>query len=277
MTCCFINDIRKYMSDNNISSNLDTDHPIKEPGIYKINKINKENWIVCMKGPKYTIYKDGVYKIDLKFPKDFPTQRPYIKFPPELRHIQIAKGNGKISVGFLVQWDPNTTISEILVGLFLFFIWDQNPDSPFDSELAHLYRYNRLEFNKKIEESIIKYCSPNLEDLKLIQEMKKYNSCNEAIIKLQNEIKQIKSILSNQNKTNENLISVIIQNESKNIIGTIICKENDNFQDFENSLFKKYPQLKKLKGYFTFNGYSIIKSKSLKENGINDSDIIIIQ
>ena len=83
--------------------------------------------------------------------------------------------------------------------------------------------------------------------------------------------------MSNQNKTNENLISVIIQNESKNIIGTIICKENDNFQDFENSLFKKYPQLKKLKGYFAFNGYSIIKNKSLKENGTNDSDIIIIQ
>ena len=84
-------------------------------------------------------------------------------------------------------------------------------------------------------------------------------------------------MLSNQNKIEGKLISVIIQNESKNIIGTIICRENDNFQDFENSLFKKYPQLKKLKGYFTFNGYSIAKSKSLKENGIKDSDIIIIQ
>ena len=80
MTCCFIKDIRKYMTENHISNNLDTDHPIKELGIYKINKINKYNWIVCMKGPKYTLYKDGVYKIDLKFPEDFPNQRPKVNF-----------------------------------------------------------------------------------------------------------------------------------------------------------------------------------------------------
>ena len=114
------------MSENHINANLDIDHPIKDLGIYKINKINKEQWVVCMKGPKYNFYKDGVYKINIKFPNDFPNQRLSVQFPPELIHAQICKRNGNISVGFLGYgyWDKTTNISEILVGLFLFFIWD---------------------------------------------------------------------------------------------------------------------------------------------------------
>ena len=51
MTLWTIKDIREYMKENNIENNLDTNHPIKKLGIYKIDKQNGKRWMISMKGP----------------------------------------------------------------------------------------------------------------------------------------------------------------------------------------------------------------------------------
>ena len=38
MTLCYLKDIREFMKENYIDNNLDTNHPIKILGIYKIEK-----------------------------------------------------------------------------------------------------------------------------------------------------------------------------------------------------------------------------------------------
>ena len=203
MTLCTIKDIREYMKENNIENNLDTNHPIKKLGIYKIDKQNDKRWMISMKGPKYSLYEKGVYKIDILFPDNFPTIKPNIKFFKGPRHIQINPSSGNIDIYFLRVWDSTTSISELLVGIYLFFIFDQNPDSPFDSELCTIYKFNRIEFNKTIEESIIKNCSPTSEDIKLLNKMendnfyeKKIELLEEKIKNMQKEIIELKSKLS---------------------------------------------------------------------------------
>ena len=46
----------------------------------------------------------------------------------------------------------------ILVMLYLFFIFDQNPDSPYSPERALEYKYNKNEFDRKAREYTKKYC-----------------------------------------------------------------------------------------------------------------------
>ena len=194
MTLCSVKDIREYMKENYIDNNLDTNHPIKKLGIYKIDKQTDKHWIISMKGPKYSLYEKGVYKIDIKFPEDFPNSKPNVVFINKPKHLQISQGSGRISVSFLCDiWNSSTSISELLVGIYLFFILDQNPYSPFDSELAHKYKTNIYEFNKMVEESILKNCSPTPEDIKLLHKMKNYNSYEKKIELLEETIKEMKA------------------------------------------------------------------------------------
>ena len=56
-----VNDIRKYMKENNIDENLDLNNPIKSLGILKIEKTNNnELWNVKTRGPQNSYYEKGV-------------------------------------------------------------------------------------------------------------------------------------------------------------------------------------------------------------------------
>ena len=130
--------IREYMKMNNIDNNLDTGHPINFLGIYKIDKTNSKKWIVHIKLEENSksMFKNGYFKITIKFPDNFPQQKPECRIINKIYHLNINPDNGHISSKFLNQWNSSTTISELLVGLFLVFIYEQNPLSPYKGEMA---------------------------------------------------------------------------------------------------------------------------------------------
>ena len=81
---------------------------------------------------------------------------------------------------------------------------------------------------------------------------------------------------NNINNRFKGLISLIINCTSKNIMCPIICKENDIFVYVECSFYEKYPQFKDTENYFLVNGNKVNKHRTLKENGIKDRDIILL-
>ena len=318
---CFMNysswDIRNYMKENNINNNLDINKPIKSLGIYKIDKKDINRWFIYIKGPKESPYKKGAFKLSIDFPETFPTKKPEIRFINKIYHLQVSESNGHILAGFIFKWHQDTSITECLVGIYLLMALEQNPDSPYSGAMAREYSSNRAEFNRKAEEWTIKYASPSPEDIILINKMNndnspekkiealenKYNLLETQIRKFQNELIQMKSLISEKDskidfykdkyiklleelkdikdkypivlKPGEKMISVIFK-KSKDFISSIICKDSNIFFEVENSLYQKYPKFRESERFFTFNGNRIEKNKTLKENGINDSDIIII-
>ena len=76
---------------------------------------------------------------------------------------------------------------------------------------------------------------------------------------------------------NENM-SIIITSIDENIKYSAICKKSDKFIRIEEEFYVKYPEYKyyKVKNYFSLNGKKINRYLSLKENNINDNDIIIL-
>lgn len=243
-----------------------------------------------------------------------------------------------MDAGFLNNWKSDTTITDLLVGIYLFLIADQNPRNPYNGEMAKLYDRDRPQFEQNLIDSVLKYNSPNLneEELKLVNMMNNYYSPCERISFLENNNKILENnyqILSNnyqnlennyqglewniQNmnnelmtmksallekdlkiefyrdkyiklleelkemkypndlKSQEKLISLIFQNNKEDFTCSIICKESDLFFEVECSLYVKYPQFRESEKIFTLNEKKIEKNKSVKGNGINDSDIIL--
>ena len=197
-----VENIRNYMKEKNIDNNLNTNKPIPILGINCIEEINDYHWIINMDGPRNSIYENGCFQLTIDFPKDFPKTKPEIRISNKIYHLQVNPSNGHICARFLNCWNPTTTISECLVGIYLFLLLPQNLDSPYSGEMAREYKNNLLEFNSKAKEWTLKYAPQKIGDLKMIYENRflelenRNKSLEENITNIRNELNQLKSIIS---------------------------------------------------------------------------------
>ena len=108
----------------------------------------------------------------------------------------------------------------------------------------------------------------------------KDNSNKDIIIKeLNKEIDKLKEKLSRypfELSKGEKLISVIFTSSDQNMFYSIICKNTQKFTELEEKLYNDYPEYSKSNNYFIINGNRVNKNKSLDENKIRNSDIIIL-
>ena len=108
----------------------------------------------------------------------------------------------------------------------------------------------------------------------------KDNSNKDIIIKeLSKEIDKLKEKLSRypfELSKGEKLISVIFTSSDQNMFYSIICKNTQKFNELEEKLYNDYPEYSKSNNYFIINGNRVNKTKSIDENKIRSSDIIIL-
>ena len=164
------------MKENGLSNDkeLDLNKPIEPLGILRIIKEGdlKDKWEITILGPKNSLYEKGVFKLEISFPKDYPKEKPDIYLNNKIYHLQYKPKNGHIDLMILNHWNPNTTIVELLVSIYLFFSYEnQNPDYAYIEEMKNEYIDNRKEFNRKAKEWTMKYAAPSKEDLILIKEL----------------------------------------------------------------------------------------------------------
>ena len=90
------------------------------------------------------------------------------------------------------------------------------------------------------------------------------------------EIQTLKKIIPFEVKDGEELLTVIIVSEDQKVHYSFICKDTEKFNIIENRLYEVYPEYIEKENYFTVNGSKINRFKTLKENGIKYSDIIML-
>ena len=197
-----VENIRNYMKEKNIDNNLNTNKPIPILGINRIEEINDYHWIINMDGPRNSIYENGCFQLTIDFPNDFPKTNPEIRISNKIYHLQVNPSNGHICARFINCWNPTTTISECLVGIYLFLLLPQNPHGAYPGELATEYEYNLSEFNRKAREWTLKYASQTTGDLKTTHESRflepenRNKSLEENSTNIKNQLNQMKSITS---------------------------------------------------------------------------------
>jgi len=157
-----------------ISSNIIENHfkdlekePIHNLGI-TVGLIEEDNiyeWKFTMLGPKDTPYKDSLFKLKIKFPKDFPLHAPSIYFVTPIYHVNVNSDSeagfplGLVGFDTLYNWKKETGVREILTKLFALFYWP-NPDSSFSLNKANELKSDFSLYKIKIENFCKKYANP---------------------------------------------------------------------------------------------------------------------
>ena len=129
-------------------------------------------------------------------------------------------------------------------------------------------KYNKLKNSQQIEGQIP---TDNLEFK---------DSLYEKVFEKEKEIKELKLKLSRYPlllNDGDILMSLIFTSADQVIHHSVICKNNELFINVENRLYDDgFPEYKESENFFTFNGLKINKNKTLEENNIKNSDVIIL-
>ena len=94
--------------------------------------------------------------------------------------------------------------------------------------------------------------------------------------KLKNDLIKTNNTQSINTNQNDNVIAVAFTTIDKKFIYPLPCKLTDSFGKLEEKLYEKFPQYKEVNTYFTDSDRAIKGFKTIQENEIKCSDIIIL-
>ena len=124
---------------------------------------NLFKWKVTMVGPKETPYEGGIFTINIVFPFNYPQIGPEFKFENKICHLNVdwratskKEELGHICLTTLNEWRSTGKVKgkkgfgvkQALFDIFCLF-YNQGIDSPYDNNLAAMYRDNRVKFNEE--------------------------------------------------------------------------------------------------------------------------------
>ncbi|KIO23687.1 hypothetical protein M407DRAFT_244708 [Tulasnella calospora MUT 4182] len=122
------------------------------------NDGNLFEWEATIFGPDGSPYTGGVFKLDVKFPTDYPFKPPKVQFTTKIYHPNI-NSNGSICLDILKdQWSPALTLSKVLLSIGS-LLTDPNPDDPLVPEIAQLYKVDRRRYEATAREWTQKYAT----------------------------------------------------------------------------------------------------------------------
>ena len=201
------------------------EHP---PGFYARLKKNKDgthdyfNWECGIPGPKGTPWEGGLYKINLKFPEDYPVLPPKCVFEKKLFHPNVYP-SGAVCLSIIndeEDWRAGLKVKDILLGI-QDLLANPNTKSPAQKEAFESYNKKSDEYRRKVREQA-KECVPKLEDFK--RHLNKNNE-NEKDKDKEKDINKNTTNSTNNNDTNNNIGN---NNSSE------IAKNNSNNNDNNN-------------------------------------------
>mmetsp|Transcript_5380 Transcript_5380/g.16057 ORF Transcript_5380/g.16057 Transcript_5380/m.16057 type:complete len:752 (+) Transcript_5380:273-2528(+) len=108
---------------------------------------DSHEWSVIMEGPAHSPYKDGIFILDIDFPKNYPYQPPTLRFRSRIYHCNIGL-DGNVHLPILRRWTPTCTIYKILCDLRKLLI-EPNLQDPLMHSLAAEYEHEPERYRER--------------------------------------------------------------------------------------------------------------------------------
>ena len=109
------------------------------------------HWQGNIEGPEFTPYENGIFFLSIEFPSDYPSTSPNIRFITKIYHPNIDD-KGFISLDILRdQWNPELTISNVLVSIRS-LLMSPNLDDSLMPEIVDQFTTKREEFDQIAKE-----------------------------------------------------------------------------------------------------------------------------
>ncbi|KAL8874417.1 MAG: hypothetical protein Q9174_000262 [Haloplaca sp. 1 TL-2023] len=125
-----------------------------------LNELN-----VLLVGPEGTPYSQGIWRVQLIIPDDYPNNPPKASFRSRIWHPNVEENTGHICVETLKRdWEPKLTLRHILLTISCLLI-NPNPDSALNSTAGRLLQeeYESFARQARLMTSIHARISPDLQ------------------------------------------------------------------------------------------------------------------
>jgi len=133
-----------------------------ERDIHKLKKnaknvIINNNVVTCdFIGPKDSEYENGIWKIIIRMPPDYPYKSPSVGFIDKIYHPNIDLRSGSVCLNALNEtWSPIYNLSHIYDIFLPQLLLYPNPDDPLNETAARLYVDDKELYTQNIQKYFI--------------------------------------------------------------------------------------------------------------------------
>lgn len=113
-------------------------------------------WYAFIYGPNDTPYENGIFKLNIEFPDNYPFSPPIVNFITKIYHCNINNSGGICLDILKHEWSPVLTINKILLSI-LSLLNDPNPYDPLVPEIASLYLNDYEKYLENAKQYTIDY------------------------------------------------------------------------------------------------------------------------